>query len=150
MDIQFYHLLATTLERALPQLLNKALQAEYRVQISCRDRSTVKMLDARLWDYDPASFLPHGVEEEDHAERQPILLGVSDENKNQAQLRVITDGRTLEMDALNGYQRVLDVFNGNDETATVQARERWKHYKTTDHNLSYIRQMPDGSWKKQA
>lgn len=151
MDIQFYHLLATTLERALPQLVQKALQADYRLQITCRDTSIMKMVDERLWDYDPDSFLPHGTEKEPEAHRQPILLSVSGENLNHANLLLITDGRPLpEEGQESGFARVLDVFNGHDESAVQAARQRWKDYKEAGHTMAYIRQMPDGSWQKQA
>lgn len=145
MDIQFYHLLSTPLERALPKIMEKALAGGFRVVVKTADDVTADKLNDALWTYDPAKFLPHGSFRDGDADRQPIYISPNAENPNQGNVLVVTDGSALQ----EGFARVLDMFDGRDETQVLSARERWKHYKESGHAISYIKQQPDGGWKKE-
>ncbi len=72
--IQFYHLTATPLERALPKLLEKALAGGFRALLVAPSDERVEQLNQLLWTYDPNSFLPHGSVKDGHVDEQPILL----------------------------------------------------------------------------
>lgn len=146
-DIQFYHLLSTPLERALPKLLEKACASGMRAVVCAADEARVEALNSLLWTYNPGNFLAHGSAKDGHAEDQPIFLTERDENPNGAQLLVITDGRKA---VLEGVAKVLDIFDGTDEAATANARQRWKEYKEAGHSLTYIKQTPQGGWEKVA
>ncbi len=144
MDIQFYHLLSTPLEVALPKLEAMAYGKEMRTNIVA-DAGMLGLLDKALWTYNPNDFLPHGVEGEKD-EEQSILLSQAPSKANQASLLMITNGLKLGGD--DGYARVFDIFNGNDDVATQQARERWSAYKEKGYGLTYIKQRDNGGWDK--
>lgn len=150
MEIQFYHLLTTPLDIALPKLLPKVLAGGFRALILCRDEAQVKLLDEKIWTQDPDSFLPHGTASAPHAERQPLLLSLHPEPVNQANLLIVTDGRIIPSEQQSPFSRILDMFDGTHEPSTLAARSRWKEYKDQGHTLSYIRQQPGGGWKKEA
>ena len=59
-EIGFYHLLTTPLDRALPRLLERARAQGYRIVVRAASPDRVEHLNAVLWTYDEASFLPHG------------------------------------------------------------------------------------------
>ena len=59
-EIGFYHLLTTPLERALPRLLERARAQGYRLVVRAASSERVEHLNALLWTYDEAGFLPHG------------------------------------------------------------------------------------------
>jgi DNA polymerase-3 subunit chi len=146
-DIQFYHLTATPLERALPRLLEKALAAGYRSLVVCGSEERAEVLDTVLWTYDGGSFLPHGTAKTGEADAQPVYLVPAVEgNPNRADLLAITDGSSPEC---SGYKRVLDMFDGADAEAVAAARARWSAYKAQGHTLSYLRQNENGGWEKQ-
>ena len=147
-EIQFYHLLTTPLERALPKLMEKALSANMRCVIRVDSEAMMNRLNDVLWTYQERSFLPHGSVKDKHAEQQPIYITYRDENPNSATLLVITDGSQLENP--EPYAKVLDIFNGHDDAAVSNARSRWKHYQSTDHKLTYIKQQDGGGWKNMA
>ncbi len=147
--IQFYHLLSTPLERALPKLMEKASSAGLRGLVVAQDDEQLKRLDDALWSAEPASFIAHGTAEDDvPPEQQPLFLSLKEDNPNNATMLVVTNGITPK--DIGSYARILDVFDGHDGQALQAARERWKAYKKTDHELQYIQQQKDGSWKKQA
>jgi DNA polymerase-3 subunit chi len=145
-DIGFYHLVATPLEKALPKLLEKVLGSGARAVVMAGSTERVEALNGLLWTYAPNGFLPHGSAKDGHAERQPIWLTAKDENPNQASILVLTDGAMS--DHLPNYARCLDVFDGADETAVAQARERWKLYKDAGHGLTYWQQTDNGGWER--
>ncbi|MEQ8388261.1 MAG: DNA polymerase III subunit chi [Alphaproteobacteria bacterium] len=147
-DIGFYHLLVSPLERALPRLLEKMLEAGGRAVILAGSEERVKFLNAHLWTYDPKSFLPHGAAEDGEAARQPIYLTTEDENPNTASVLFLLDG--MNSDRLATYARCLDLFDGRDEAAVVAARERWRAATAAGHGLTYWRQTEGGGWEKQA
>lgn len=146
--IQFYHLTATPLERALPKLLQKAFDGGFKTLVVADSDARVDQLNQLLWTYDPNSFLPHGSEKDGQSEKQPILLSTSAAPKNDANLLAITDGRMLENAA--GFERVLDIFDGGNAEAVASARARWSEYKNAGHEISYFRQTDAGGWEKAA
>ena len=147
-EVSFYHLLREPLERALPKLLEKALERDMRAVIRCPDADRLNALNRQLWTYDPGSFLPHGGEADGHAELQPVYLTLTDENPNGANLLVLVDG--AESPVVDQYERCLDLFDGNDDGAVSAARERWKKVKQAGLPATYWRQSDTGKWEKQA
>ncbi|MBA3813654.1 MAG: DNA polymerase III subunit chi [Alphaproteobacteria bacterium] len=145
-DISFYHLTALPLERALPRLLEKILQAKKRAVILCGTEERLDYLNGTLWTLGKLSFIPHGSAKEGYGEDQPIWLTLKDENPNKAEFLVLTEG--TESPSLSTYERCLDLFDGNDEDALIQARKRWKCYKDQGHAMTYWKQTPSGTWEK--
>jgi DNA polymerase-3 subunit chi len=107
----------------------------------------VEHLDALLWTYDDASFLPHGSARDGHGERQPVWLTTTDENPNAATMLVLVDGARSAL--LERYARCCDVFDGNDAAAVAAARERWREAKAAGHGLVYWEQT-QGKWEKRS
>jgi DNA polymerase-3 subunit chi len=146
-EVGFYHLQTTPLERALPKLLERSLGGGFRVLVVAGSAERVAHLDALLWIYDEASFLPHGSRRDGQPERQPILLSETEDNANGADLLVLTDGAASTR--LAAYRRCLDIFDGGDEAAVAAARERWQAAKAAGHALTYWQQTETG-WTKKA
>ena len=147
-EVQFYHLTASPLERALPKLLEKAVSAGHRVLVLAESEGKVEQLNQLLWTYDPNSFLPHGSKKDPHPEMQPIYLTSEAESPNNPDVLVITDGSQL--DVQDGVKKVVDMFDGGNEEALQKARARWKSYKASGLPVSYFQQNENGSWKKAA
>ena len=145
-EIGFYHLQRTPLDRALPKLLEKVLQAGKRAVVMAGSPERVEALNAGLWTYEKDGFLPHGSKADGQAEHQPIWLTTEDENPNGATVLLLADGATSARIAQ--YERCLEIFDGNDESAVTAARARWSEYKAAGHGLAYWQQTPSGGWEK--
>ncbi len=144
-EIGFYHLKTTPLERALPQLLERALKGGYRILLRAGSSERVEHLNQLLWTYDDASFLPHGSARDGHVDRQPIFLTAAEGNPNAATMLVLVDGARPA--GLGDFKRVCDMFDGNDAAAVEAARQRWRDAKAAGHDLTYWEQTPTG-WVK--
>ena len=147
-EIGFYHLQRSPLEAALPRLLEKVLEAGKRAVVMAASDERVDALNAALWTYRQDSFLPHGSAKDGQPEAQPVYLTAADENPNEAQILILTDGATSE--AMAGFERCLEMFDGKDETAVEAARARWKAYKDAGHSVVYYQQTERGGWEKKA
>lgn len=147
-DIGFYHLTQTPLERALPQILEKAVASGKRTVVRAGSDERVAFLNALLWTYDPASFLPHGTEREGDPEEQPIWLTAAGDNANGAQILVLTDG--VEAADIDGFERCLEMFDGRDPDAVAVARDHWRDYREKGFGLTYWQQSESGGWEKKA
>ena len=148
LTVQFYHLTSTPLERALPKLLEKAVAAGYRVLLVGENDHQLEKLDQLLWTYDPDSFLPHGTIKGGSSEKQPILINSNFESPNGANLLAIINGAMS--DKTEQFDRIIDMFDGKDQQAVENARNRWKKYKDQGHSLSYLRQTESGGWEQKA
>lgn len=143
--VQFYHLLSTSRERAVPKLMEKALATGSKVLMLCGTDAALKSMSDALWTSNPGGFLPHGSARDAHADQQPILLSVQETAANAADILCILDGSSPA--SLPNYAKVLDVFDGGDEAAVASARQRWSSYKERGYALQYVKQQPGGGWK---
>jgi DNA polymerase-3 subunit chi len=144
-EIGFYHLLSMPLERALPRLLERALKQGHRIVVQAGSPERVEYLNALLWTYDEASFLPHGAARDGNAVAQPVWLTHQPENPNGATILILVDG--VEADGLGGFARCADLFDGNDPDAVQSARGRWRAATAAGHTLTYWQQT-DRGWEK--
>jgi DNA polymerase-3 subunit chi len=144
-DVAFYHLQKSTLESALPRLLEKTLAAGKRAVIMAGSAQRVEALALHLWTYDQAAWLPHGTAQDGAAEDQPLWLTDRDENPNGATFLFLTDGANSAR--IEAYERCFDLFDARDPEAVEAARARWIACKRGGHNVTYWQQTGRGGWE---
>jgi DNA polymerase III subunit chi len=144
----FYHLERSSLEAALPPLLEKCLQRGWRAVVRGGIAERLEMLDQALWSWKDESFLPHGLEGRDAPERQPILLTASPGAANGAKALFLVDG--ADPGDIGAFERASVMFDGRDEAAVVHARLQWKAAKNAGHDIAYWKESAAGRWEKQA
>lgn len=147
-DVLFYHLTESKLEDALPPLIDKSVERGWQVAVQTREPARRDLLDAHLWTYREDSFLPHGTDESEMPDRQPVLLTISPDNPNKASVRFFVDG--AEASDIETYDRIVFMFDGYDQEQLEGARAQWKKLKGEGHNLTYWQQTQDGRWEKKA
>lgn len=146
-ELLFYHLERQPLESVLPGLLQRSLERGWRVVVKVGSEERLEALNAHLWSYDDASFLPHGAAADGHAEAQPIWLTTGDDNPNAAKVRFLVDGAATT--DFSGYDRTVFLFDAADHEAVAKARSAWKTAGDA-HDATYWRQDENGRWTKQA
>ena len=148
-EIWFYHLQRQPLEAVLPTLLERSLERGWRAVVRATSDERLSALDDHLWTYADESFLPHGTDREAHAADQPVLITTGPENPNGAAVLFLVEGAPVPEDATT-YQRLMLLFDGNDEDALAAARAQWKSVKAAGHDATYWQQDPRGRWEKKA
>ncbi len=132
----------------MPKLLHKAYDAGFKILLVAGSEERVEQFNQLLWTYSSAAFLPHGSLKDGNVEQQPILLASGIEPRNGANLLALIDGTIPEKP--QDFERIIDVFDGNDTKAVEKARSRWKTYKDSGHSVSYLRQNEQGAWEQKA
>ena len=148
-DILFYHLERQPLEKVLPILLEKSLERGWRALVRSGQAERIERLDESLWTYLDASFLPHAADGADDLAGQPVVLTTQDAAPNNPDILFLVDGVFPPAD-VTPYERVVVLFDGNDEEALGKARLIWSEIKARGLQATYWQQSETGRWEKKA
>ncbi len=148
-EILFYHLQGRKLENVLPALLEKSLERGWRVVVQGASEERIEALDSHLWTYRDDGFLPHGTWREPEAAEQPVLLTLTGSNPNGATVRFLIENAPVPADA-GAYQRIVLLFDGEDEDAVAAARANWAEAKAKGFDATYWQSDDSGRWVKKA
>lgn len=156
-EAAFYHLTARSLEEALPQLLARTLERGWRAVVEAGDADRLRALDAHLWTFSDAAFLPHGSAlgadggPDPHPDRQPVWLTLDAADRpNGATVRFFVAGAfpAPGFDA-GPYERIAILFDGRDGAEVSRARAAWAALRGTAA-LAYWKQADTGAWQRAA
>ena len=146
MQVDFYHLTATPLGRALPQIAARVVaDGGHLLIITARDDQRAE-LDRLLWTYASDSFLPHAIRGAGDDAAQPVLLAPDTDAPNGARFVAIVDGAWRD-EAL-GFERAFHFF---DDDSIREARLAWKGLgDRPDLERRYWKQDDAGRWLQAA
>lgn len=146
MQVNFYHLTRTPLEKALPKLLEKVLQKKGRAVI-LTTLEKVSSLNDSLWTFRPDGFLPHGTkEDEGDPKDHPLWLTDTLENPNDSQYLVVDGAAPFPKDSGN-FSHCLYLFDSHQDDQQARARDVWRSLKQDlTHTLDYWKQDLSGTW----
>lgn len=146
MQVDFYHLTATPLERALPSIAQRVVAGGGRLLIVSGDETQRGAIDRLLWSYSPESFLPHGQAGGEDDAAQPVLIAAEVAPSNQAANVALVDGAWRD-EALN-FERAFHFFDGD---RIVEARAAWKALADREGvERRYWKQDDGGKWEQAA
>lgn len=146
-ELWFYHLEKAGVDDVLPGLIQKVLERGSRALVVVPDTETATSLDTRLWTFREDSFLPHGLDSEPGAPRQPVLISTQTRNVNGADMLFCLGG--ADPGNPDGWNRVILLFEDRDEAAKQSARSLWSAMKKSGKTVSYWKQSDQGRWEKQ-
>ena len=146
-EVLFYHLQNMSLESVLPPLLEKSLERGWRVVVQSTSQERADALDAHLWTYRDDSFLPHATSRSADLADQPIVLAVEEDNPNRANVRFLIDNAALPADCAC-YERMVLLFNGDDQDALTAARAVWTDCKSRGFEVTYWQADELGRWRR--
>jgi len=146
-QVDFYHLTRTPLDRALPQIAEKAVASGARLLIVSADEAQRGALDRLLWTFRADSFLPHariGSGGDDRA--QPILIAGEVDAANGARYILLADGAWRD-DALD-FDRAFHFFA---DEHIAEARAAWRALADRGGvERRYWKQNEAGRWEQAA
>ncbi|QDZ09111.1 DNA polymerase III subunit chi [Sphingomonas panacisoli] len=146
MQVDFYHLTATPLERALPSIAQRIVAGGGRLLIVSGDEGQRGAIDRLLWSYSPESFLPHGQAGGDDDASQPVLIAADVAPANEAANIALIDGEWR--DAALDFERAFHFFDGD---RIQEARAAWKVLADRDGvERRYWKQDDAGKWEQAA
>ena len=147
MQVDFYHLMRSPLDRVLPVIARRVLAEEARLLIVDADPAARDRIDRLLWTFAADSFLPHAQAAGGDADKvQPVLIAEGVEPANGARNVALADGEWR--DAALAFDRAFLFF---DEGRVVAARSAWKDLAgREDVERRYWKQDESGRWEQAA
>lgn len=146
MNVNFRNLGGRPLERWVALLAAERYSAGARLLIRAGSEERVRALDAALWTFDPASFVPHGTGATGRAEQQPIYLTHGEEVPNQPVVLIVVDN-ALPSDAFRRFETIDFVFERADADAREAARLHWRTVKEAGSEPIYWQADANG-WQR--
>ncbi len=150
--VMFYHLTRSPVEQTLPLLLEKSLQAGWRVLVRGREAELLDRIDRRLWAVPAEGFLPHGLAGGPHDTDQPVLLTTSPapapEAANTPACLIAIDNAPVAAPEAAALERVCILFDGADPAAMEVARGQWRDLTAAGLPAQYWSEA-SGNWRKE-
>lgn len=146
MQVDFYHLTVTPLERALPGIAVKVVESGQRLLIVSADAHQRQRIDGSLWTWQVESFLPHAQAGAGDDSVQPVLIAGEVAPANGARFVALIDGEWR--DAALEFDRAFHFFDGDK---IVEARAAWKGLADREGvERRYWKQDENGRWGQAA
>ena len=146
MQVDFYHLTVTPLERALPGIAVKVVESGQRLLIVSADEHQRQRIDGSLWTWQVESFLAHAQAGAGNDSDQPVLIASEVVPANGARFVALIDGEWRE--AALEFDRAFHFFDGDK---IAEARVAWKGLADREGvERRYWKQDDNGRWAQAA
>jgi DNA polymerase-3 subunit chi len=132
--IDFYTGVTDRLETAC-LLSHKALQNGMRVLLHTSDKVTAQSLDTMLWQYPPASFIPHCLSNVTEAAEMPVIIGHQPEPFPHSELLISLHNNCLPF--FSRFERVIEIVSLDTEDARL-GRERYSFYRERGFEMRHF------------
>ena len=145
-EVFFYHLTQTRIEAALPKILERAVSADWLVELRIGTEANVESISDAIWKGPDDSFLPHCLEDNDKLHNYPIVLSKSSLSEVRDCL-VVIDQVNLKENEVKKFKRVCLLFDAKNEVELTNARKTWKSLSNAGVNTAYWAE-DQGTWKR--
>lgn len=115
------------------KLAEKAYHLTHTIYINSSNQPQAQQLDDLLWTFNPGSFLPHTLNEQQTQCAEPILIGYPEQTTHFHDVLI-----NLHHDVpafFSQFERVAEIVSG-DENMRKQARQRYKFYRDRGYSLN--------------
>lgn len=145
-EVFFYHLTKTTLEIALPKILERALSEKWSIEIRTSANTNLDEISNAIWRGPEESFLPHCLEDHEDLQDYPIVLCKSP-LKDWRDCLIVVGQADLKENEVKNYKRICLIFDAKIEVELSKARKSWKKLSEEGINTNYWAE-DKGRWVK--
>ncbi|AUX85600.1 DNA polymerase III subunit chi [Acinetobacter tandoii] len=103
------------------RLCRKILRQPKRIWLYCPDAALQQQLDERLWSFDAASFIGHGIDQE-HAN---VCISARLPTENDW---IVFNFNNQALDQFHEFSQIIEIIENND-SAKQLGREKFKQYR---------------------
>ncbi len=135
-EVFFYHLTKTTLEIALPKILERALSEKWSIEIRTSANTNLDEISNAIWRGPEESFLPHCLEDHEDLQDYPIVLCKSP-LKDWRDCLIVVGQADLKENEVKNYKRICLIFDAKIEAELSKARKSWKKLSEEGINTAY-------------
>lgn len=136
MQVDFYILEATSAQKTLHfacHLIEKIYSDQQTIYVQVDSQQEANRLDALLWTFRDISFLPHQLENGNHDDKTPILIGWGEIPVTPKEVLI---NLSKEMPSFyHQFKHVIEIVFP-DPPVQQLARERYKAYREAGHEMN--------------
>ena len=118
-EVFFYHLTQSPLEVALPKILERALSANWSIEVRANVNTNLEDMSNSIWKGSEESFLPNCLENHEDVQDYPIVLSNSPLKKLRDCL-IIVDHAELQENDVGSHKRGCLIFDAKNEAQLSQ------------------------------
>lgn len=118
------------------RLVRKAWGANKRVVLMADDEAQLAELNAAMWAFSPADFLPHVLAGDTLAAHTPIILTDNDEAELPHKELLVNLSRRAPSGVAQ-FERMIEVISSDEDDAAA-GRKRYVAYKQQDYPLTHF------------
>ena len=147
--IDFYQQAGDDVPQLAAQLADKCVSSGKKLVIYCAEEQA-SAISRALWVLQDQSFLAHGIDHQDGAEFADIWISTDVSlNPIDAEYAMPLSGLTLP--DMSQFERHFILFNGKDDIALSNAREKWKDFaQDYKGHCRYFAKSEEGRWEPKA
>ena len=119
--------------RAVCQITHKAFRLGHRIYILTATTQHASELDRLMWTFNPGSFIPHGLSQENATDPLPVLIGTEQPPEEFHDVLISLTPKVPE--CIDRFQRVAEIVD-NDDMEKQRARERFRFYRDRGYPLN--------------
>lgn len=149
MEVVFYALYSTPVDKAIPTLLQKIYDSSLKVHILCQDDEQLQTLDDSIWTFTPLAFLPHAsvLTSTHFPNKNPIWLSMDTTFINSPDIMISTVPIFLEK--LENIKKIIFFYDMNFDSKN-QFENMQKSYIQKKYNVILWIQNAKGGWDKKS
>ena len=115
------------------RLVEKVFRLQHEIFIQVDDVEDAKLLDKRLWDYKPESFIPHGLQSsEESSQQSPVEIGYGQHPGNHHQVLINLSHEIPTF--FSRFERVIEVVCQQPEILE-NTRKHYRFYQERGYPL---------------
>ncbi len=103
------------------RLCRKLLPKQGKIWLHCPDPALQQQLDERLWNFDPSSFIPHGIEQPD----TPVCISPKLPDSPEW---LVFNFHHQALEQTEKFSHIIEIIE-NNEAAKQVGREKFKQYR---------------------
>ena len=103
------------------RLCRKILRQSARIWLFSQDAELRQQLDERLWSFDAAGFIPHGINQQD----APVCIA---EHLPEQQDWIVFNFNDQALEQYANFSHIIEIIE-NNESAKIIGREKFKKYR---------------------
>jgi len=138
--VTFYDVPAAGRYARIARLVQAAWERGKRLLLTCADPAEAAELDALLWTFDEATFIPHEVVEQGAAATDPdarVVLVTGEYDPIGAD--IVLQAAPVSQGFAQGYPYVIDLVDHRSEATVTASRERYKAWVSAGTKPAFIK-----------
>jgi DNA polymerase-3 subunit chi len=103
------------------RLCRKILKQPAQIWLYCEDSDLQQQLDEQLWSFDPGSFIPHGIDQEQAS------ICISSRLPQESDW-IVFNFNNQALEQIDKFSHIIEIIE-NNESAKQLGREKFKQYR---------------------